>query len=183
MILQDLFCVVPRKIPRNSALKGFSLLELLIYIAILASVLLVISQTFIYLNRGRGQAEARSEVNSNLRFAVEKIASDIRASSSITTPANASSTSSTLVMTVSGQTITYDVSAGQLRRQAGASTPEPITTTNVTIATPTFLRLENTNTVLSRTAVSIEVDISASYNSSSPDSQYSERKKTTASLR
>lgn len=163
--------------------RGFSLLELLIYIAILSGILVLISQAFLSFNRGKGLGEARSEVNSNLRFAIEKIASDVRSASLVSTPATSGASSNTLVMTVSGSTITYDVLAGQLRRQVDVLAPEPITSSTVTITNATFTRLENTNTVLAKTVVSIEIDISAAYNSTSPDFQYSQRKKTTASLR
>lgn len=163
--------------------QGFTLLELLIYMAIIGVISVVITSAIISLNRGQGFSKARSDVTSNLRFATEKINQDLKGASAVTTPASAGASASTLVMTVSGNTITYDVSAGQLRRQVNADTPAVITSTSVTVASPTFTRLENTNTVLSKTIINIQADLSISYNSSSPDYQYSERKVTAMSLR
>ena len=163
--------------------KGFTLLELLIYVAILAVLMVGISSAFISFNRGRGQVEARSEVNSNLQFVIEKISHDLKFASSVTTPAAAGSSSNTLVLVLDGLTITYNVSSGQLKRQVNSETPQTITSDKVTVATPTFTRLENINTVLPKTVVSIETNISMTYKSESPDYQYSEGKKTTTALR
>lgn len=167
--------------------RAFSLVELLIYISLISVISLVISTAFITFSRGRGQVEAKGEVNSNLNFAIEKISQDLRLASAVTTPLTAGSTSSgTLVATVSGSTITYCIVSNQLRRQAGAgscdSNSPTITSPNVIISAANFTRLENTNSVLSKTMVSIEADLQASYNSTSPDWQYSEQKETTVIL-
>lgn len=166
--------------------KGFSLLELLVYIAITATVTLAIAGIFVYFNKGRGLVEARTQVNSNLNFALEKISQDIRNASSITLPVTANTSTSQLSVVVSGSTITYCVESGQIRRETGAScgeTSSTITSNSVAIDTLSFNRIENTNTILSKTAVGIEINISAGYNSDSPDWQYSGSKKTTVSLR
>ncbi len=163
--------------------KGFTLLELLIYIAILAILTIGIASAFLSINRGQGQVEARSEVNSNIQFAIEKINGDLKSASLVSTPAIANSTSSTLVMTISGLTITYSVLGGRLQRQINAETPENITSERAIITDVSFARLENTNTVLSKTIVTIETNIKMSYNSASPDYQYSSRKRTTTALR
>ncbi len=162
---------------------GFTLLELILYIGILVIVMVVIINIFLALSKGSGNVEARTDVDSNLRYALEKIDQDVRAASSVTTPASAGGTSATLVMTVGGSTITYDVSGGQLRRKVDAGTAVPVTAATVTVATPTFTRLENTNAVLSVTIVTIQSDLTISNTSTSPDKQYSQRKKSTAALR
>lgn len=167
--------------------QAFSLIELLIYISLISVISLVISTTFITFSRGRGQVEARGEVNSNLNFAVEKISQDLRLASAVANPSPAGNTSNgTLVATVSGSTVTYCIASNQLRRQVGAgscdSNSPTITSPNVIISAANFTRLENTNSVLSKTMVSIEADLQASYNSTSPDWQYSEQKETTVVL-
>jgi len=160
-------------------------MELLIYIGLLSVIVAMVGAIFISINKGRGQAEAKMEVNSALNFATEKISQDIHSASAVTTPA--SGNSETLAITVSGTATTYCVVDGKLHRQTGggecnASSPA-LTSDLVTIAAPTFTRLENTNITLSKTIVSVEMTLTASYNSTSPDWQYSETKKTTASLR
>lgn len=166
---------------------GFSLLELLIYISIIAVITLVISSVFIFFNRGRGQVEARNAVNTNLNFAITKISQDLKSASAVATPAIAGNSSSDLTMTVGGIAVTYCVADGQLRRKAGGgacdAASETVTADTVVVGAPVFTRLENTNSVLPKTIVSIEVSMNMTYNSSSTDWQYSETKKTTTSLR
>lgn len=166
--------------------RGFSLLELLLYIAILSVITLIFANIFLSLNKGRGKTEARSEVNSTLRFGLEKITQDLKLASAVTSPASTTTPANTLTMTISGTSVTYCVSSDRLRRQAGGAcndSSEAITSDQVLVLTPTFTRRENANSILNKTVVNIEISLSANYNSSSPDWQYSASKKTSVSLR
>lgn len=166
--------------------KGFSLLELLIYVAIIAIITVFISGIFLILNKSRGQTEARNEVNSAIRFAIEKISQDIKAASGVSAPASAGATSTALQITVSGSNIAYCIANAELRRQINGScdvSSEEIAGGNVRMKSLVFTRLENTNAILNKTIVSIEINLSAEYNSTSTDWQYSASKKTTISLR
>lgn len=160
-------------------------MELLIYIAILSVFMVVISDAFLSLSRGKGQSESRSIVNSSLRFATEKISQDLRQASSITEPF-LGTPSTSLIMTVSGSTVTYCISSVKLRRQVNGicdDSSEAVTSDKVAVTGITFTRLENTNAFLSETAVSITANISARYDSTNPDLQYSANKNITVSLR
>lgn len=174
--------------------RGVSLLELLIYIALLSVIMVVITTSFLSITKGRGKAEAQAEVHAALRFAIERLTRDIKEATAVTTPsctpscaADANATASTLVMTVGGQTVTYDVAAGELRRKEGSGLPQSITaSTTVFVSQALFSRLENANLVpsaLSATTTSIRVGLSARYNSSSPDYTHSVSATTTVTLR
>ena len=163
--------------------RGFTLLEFLIYAVILTVISAAVVEIFLAMGQSQTQVDIRSEVNSNLRFAIEKISQDLRAASSLSTPAADVPSSPILVMTVGGQTITYDVSGGQLRRQVGVGTPEAITSDRVTVSTPTFLRLENTNIVLAKTTISVQIDLTISSTALVGGSAFSANKKTTISLK
>jgi len=168
-----------------SSRNGFSLLELIIYIAILSVVMLVIVGIFLSISTGRGKSESQSEVDSNLRFAVDKITGDLMTATSITTPASAGSASTTLTMATASGTVSYCVVSGTLYRQlAGtcSATSSAITAGTVSVATSTFTRIENTNSVLSKTIVSIQIDMTMSFNATSPEDQFSEEKITTIAL-
>lgn len=165
--------------------RGFSLLELLIYIAILSGLMVIISNTFISLSKGRGQSEAKSEVNSAIRFAIERIRQDLKGATStspIITPVFGTASSTLKLTTVAGTPITYDVSLGQLRRNDNG-TIATTTGTNVVVSAPTFTRIENYNTTFGATTTSIQVDMTFTYNSSSTDWKYSDRMRTSVSLR
>jgi prepilin-type N-terminal cleavage/methylation domain-containing protein len=166
-----------------SSKQGFSMLELLIYIAILSGLMVIISDMFIELSRGRGQAEAKSEVNSSIRFAAERIRQDLKGASVLTTP-SLGTASSTLVATVAGVVIRYDVATGTLRRQEGVgATPVAVSGSNVFVSAPTFTRLENYNTTLLATTTSLQVAMTFQYNSSSTDWKYSDSLRTAVTLR
>ena len=166
---------------QNSKLKiknsGISLLELLIYIAIFAGLMVIVSDAFISLSKGRGQSQARSEVNAATRFATEKIRQDIKGASAVVAPILGTA-SSTLNVTVGGVPIVYDVSDGQLRRNAIA-----VTGTSIFVSAPTFTRLENYNAITQATTTAIQVAMTLRYNASSSDWTYSDSLRTTVSLR
>lgn len=162
--------------------RGISLLELLIYVAILSGLMLVVSDAFISLSKGRGQAEARSEVNSAMRFAAERIKQDIKNASAVLVPAFGLP-GSTLSLSVSGSTILYDVANGVLRRKVDTSTPEAVTGGAVAVEAPLFTRLENYNTVLGATTTAIQIVLTMRYNASSTDWMYSDALQTTVTLR
>lgn len=169
--------------PANK-LKGFSLIELLIYTAILAVMATVIVNVFLGITMGRGQFVAESEVNSNLRFAVEKINQDIRSASVVTAPASPGGTSSSnIIMTTVDGEITYCISSNRLRRQVNGICDDSslvVTSDKVNVTAITFTRFENTNTTLSVTAVTIQTSITMVYAGSV--FQYSATKTTTESL-
>ncbi len=181
------YCV--RYSSKHSIKRGFSLLELLIYVAILGGLMLIISDSFISLSRGRGQAQARSEVNAAIRFAGERIRQDLKGASVVTTPILGTS-ASTLQMTVGGTEVCYDTLVGVLRRResacGGAGAPIAVTGTNIFVDISTFTRLENYNSVpgiLNATTTAIQVAMTFKYNASSTDWTYSDRLQTTISLR
>ena len=170
---------------QNTAQRGFSLLELLIYMAILSVLMVIISDAFISLSKGRGQSEAKNEVNSAIRFAIERIRQDLKSATStapITIPFFGTSSSTLRMITASSSVITYGVTSGQLMRTYDTNTA-PTTGSNVTVSAPIFTRIENYNSVFNATTTSIQIDMMFSYNSSSTDWMYSDRLRTSVTLR
>lgn len=161
--------------------EGFTLLEVLIYTALLAAVATILTNAILMLSRSRGQAVSRSETNLNLRFAIEKIKRDVSASSTLLVPASAGATSSSLVISSSGLNIAYCVANGQLRRQVSGAcdvSSEPLTGSTTVVANPVFTRLENSNVDFGKKIVSLEVELSASSTNASPDWQYGQSVRT-----
>lgn len=173
---------------RANRLAGFTLLEFLIYSVILVIFSAAVVNVFIAIGKGQTQMDVRSEVNSNLRFAIERISQDLRAATVLSTPSltGPANSTSTLVMTVSGTTITYCVAANQLRRLSGAGTcdaaSEAITSNKVIVDIPTFTRLENTNTVLTKTFISVQIALTVNSTDLVGERKFSANKKTTVTL-
>jgi len=161
---------------------GFTMAELLIYIAVLTLVTVMVANSFIILNKGRGGVEAKSELNSNLRFVVEKMKRDISTASAIASPATTLATSSLLELTVGTDIIKYSINASRISRQINTNPIEYISSTNVKINSLYFSKLENINSVLSKKKVSVEINLAASYNSNSPDYQYQQSLQTSVDL-
>lgn len=165
--------------------EGFSLLELLIYIGVLSGLMVVIGNSFIGLSKGRGQSEARSEVNAAVRFAGEKIKQDLKNATSLTYPLLGVA-SSTLEMNTPGFTIRYDTLGGQLRRTEGtglATTTTSVTGSEIFVDTPMFTRIENYNTSLGATTTGVRISAVFHYNASSTDWMHQSTLQTTVSLR
>ncbi len=159
------------------------MLELLIYVAALVVVMSAVIGFFLAINKGRGQVNARTEVNQNIRFALNAIERDLSAASSVTAPGTAGATSSVLTLISGGNTVTYATTSLSRLQRTVNSLPEIITSERVKIDSLSFVRLENTNAALGKTFVSVEAGMGASYNSESPDWQYSAGKKTTVGIR
>ena len=165
--------------------RGISLLELLIYIALLSGLMVIVSDAFIMLSKGRGQAEARSEINSAIRFAGELIKQDVKNATAVSVPA-LGTPGSTLSLTVSGDTILYDMLDGVLRRKVNAGTPETVTGSYVTVDVPTFTRIENKNNipgVINATTTAIQVAMTMRYNAEGGDWTYEDSLRTTITFR
>lgn len=162
-------------------IRGATLLELLVYVAVLAGLTVVIAQAFLSVGGARKQSEARSEVNASIRFVSERIRQDIKSAEILTTPL-LGTLSDTLVMTIAGVTVTYDVVSGVLRRNG-----EAITGGDILVGVPSFTRLENQNpnvgTSLLATTTSVKIVIPFRYNVSGTHWMYENTLQTTVALR
>ena len=167
---------------QQKSFRGFSLLELLIYMVILSGIMVTVADSFILLSKGRGQAQGRSDVHAAIRFASERIKQDIKGASVVTVPVFGTS-SSTLQMAVGSTTIIYDAVAGQLRRKDGVAAPVAVTGTNVAVSLLNFTVQTNYNSVLQATTTAVQVALTLRYNASSTDWTYSDSIRTTVSLR
>lgn len=167
--------------------RGASLMELLIYIAVLVIMAGIISGIFIAMSKGKGASEARTEVTSGLRFVLEKMAQDLRSATSsvaIMTPSSTTTPpTATLTIQVGGDTITYSTTTDHRLKRYVNSNYEIVSADMIKINTLTFKRLEAVNSILGKTYVNVEINASASHRSDSPDAQYSETVKTTVGIR
>lgn len=74
--------------------KGFTLVEILVYIAVLSIVVLAVSGFFLWIVRSDGKARAVWEVSDNARRVTEILALEIKEAKNIYTPTSVFSTSS-----------------------------------------------------------------------------------------
>lgn len=151
---------------------GFTLLELLLYVAILAGFLMVIVNIFFSITTSSSKEEARNEVRQNLRFSSQQITDEIRKASSIN---SISVGGDVLNVTVDGVATEFKVVSGVLKKVRGAST-ENITSDKVvvSITDPVFVQSGDT----------IQINLKIDYNDKGKgDYKFSETVKTTVSMR
>jgi prepilin-type N-terminal cleavage/methylation domain-containing protein len=159
--------------------KGFSLLELLIYMAILSSLLIIIVNLFFMISSNSAKEEAKIEVQQNLQFAVNEITNQMNnynTDISITTPMNSGDTGNMLKVSIDGENIKYDVSSGIFRKTIGISPAENVTSSDVIV--------DETNPIFTRIKDTIQVNLKISYNDKGrPSYKYSKEIKTTISIK
>ncbi len=157
---------------------GFSLLELLIYMAILSSLLIIIVNLFFMISSNSAKEKAKIEVQQNLQFAINEITNQMNnysAGISIITPANSGDIGNILEIDIDGVNIKYDISSGALQKTVGVSA-ENITSSDVIVdaINPIFKRIDDT----------IQVNLKISYNDKGrPSYIYSREIKTTISTK
>ncbi|KKR78338.1 MAG: hypothetical protein UU23_C0001G0102 [Candidatus Curtissbacteria bacterium GW2011_GWA1_40_9] len=102
--------------------KGFTLIELIMYMALMSIFLVVLSELFLSILEVRKESEATSGVEQDARYILSRLYYDLNRASSITTPATPGSSSSTLVAIISGDTNSYSASGGNLTLTNNAGT-------------------------------------------------------------
>ena len=124
------------------AIRGFTLVELIIYLAIVSA--LATSLILWSLTVGDLGARARSgaELNSSGRFALAIITRDIEQAVTVISPASATPSPVLTLTNVLGETVTISVLSGQLIRAVALGSPLPLTAspaevTNFTVARTT----------------------------------------------
>ena len=167
---------------RNTKKLGFTLLELIIYVSVLSIITVVVADSFLTLNKGRSGVEAKSELNSNFRFAVEKMKRDVAMADDLVSPNTTAASTTLLNLTIASSSVKYTLNNNRVTRQVDALPFEYITSDTVKINSLYFNRLENINPVLNKKRISVELNISGIYNSTSPDWQYAHDEKTSIDL-
>lgn len=170
--------------PRDSVSKGVSLLELLIYLAVFSIIVVVLTSIFPVIVRVRATANARFEVQENLRSALEKIQQTVFDAGYSET--GGSCPLNTLGLGVGTATTTFQVVSGRLQiREADANPFSDITSANVSVAvsdgaTCLFTKVANPTPAKS----TIQIKIKVSYNDQGrPELKFSDLSQLTISLR
>lgn len=162
--------------------KGTSLLELIIYIAILSVVATVMINIFMVTMRSRDTANVRFEVAQNLRFATEQIRQAVFGASAISASGTCPLNILNATSSVGSATSSFYVNVGVLKFSNTSGTSD--ITTDKVIATTTagclFTIIDNP----SPSPDSLRVDIKMVYNSQGrSDLDIGDERKITITLR
>ncbi len=145
----------------KKSLTGFTLIELIIYVVIVASILVVATNFGFRIIEDRTRTVADREVQQNARFALGRIIRAIRATSAINTPLEgATSTVLSLAMADSNLDPTiFELKDNTLQVSVGAGDPTPLTSDQVNVTNLLF-----TNTSYAETPGNVKIDLTVEYN-------------------
>ncbi|MEK7452993.1 MAG: prepilin-type N-terminal cleavage/methylation domain-containing protein [Patescibacteria group bacterium] len=178
-----------KKENKSSPLKanrGFSILELLIYMAIFSIISLALIDIIGALSRGWTRSQVEAEVQQNLRYAVNSISQDIKNASSVTTP-DVNLSSNNLDLNLGGVSYKYFLTGLNppiLQKQISLSAAENVTTDKVKVIDIkfyTFLNQASTNSQIQATTTQFFIKIG--YNSNNPEFSYQQSATSTINLR
>ena len=93
---------------------GVTLVELLIYMALVAIFLITLTDIFASILNVRTESEATSSVDEDSRFILARLNYDINRAQSITTPASLGNSTPNLVIVISGINYTYSLNTNNL---------------------------------------------------------------------
>lgn len=128
--------------------RGFTLVELLLYVGISAVMLLIISVFLSSLLQSRIKNQTIAEVDGQGMQVMQTIAQTARNAENITAPSTgASATSLTLdVSTGANDPTVFDLSGGAIRISEGGGSAVPLTNSRVTASALTFQNLSRADT-------------------------------------
>lgn len=163
--------------------RGFSLVELLIYVSIFSVISALFIGLLFHATLGWTRSKVESEVQQNLRFAMEDIARTSQQATAVSSPAVGSSANA-LSLVVGGQTVQYSLSGTTLQKQIGANPAENITTDIVKVTYLKFKTLQNTApSNASVQATTTQFAMTVEYNSTNEQYIYVEHATSTAMLK
>lgn len=155
--------------PRTRHVRGFTLVELLLYIA-LTTIMVGTTSVFLFLTlQVRIKNQIINEVEQQGQQAMQRITQVVRNAVTLTSPSiGASGSSVTLTVTPPGNSSTvFDLSAGVLRIAEGAGSPVALTNARVTASALTF-----TNTSRSAASEDLRVQFTLTSVNSSGRNEY-----------
>ena len=116
--------------------KGFTLVEMLLYIALSSSILLITVVFLAALLDVSVSNQVKSEINQQGAVAITVLSQTIRNAKGIVTPAPGATSSSISIATIKASTspTIFDVATGTLRMKEGSSSPILLTSSRVIVS-------------------------------------------------
>lgn len=124
----------------NKSPRGFTLIEVVIYLGTLAIFLTILTQIFTSILDIRLKTEATSSLEQDSRYILSRLLYDVQRAQTITTPGILGGVSPQLVITIDGVSYTYSNSGGLLLLADGTGS-YPLNGVGTTVSGLTFQRL------------------------------------------
>ncbi|MDP2684256.1 MAG: prepilin-type N-terminal cleavage/methylation domain-containing protein [bacterium] len=170
--------IIARIMTNNNA--GFTLIETLIYIAIISIIMTAFVSFAISISNTRNKTYVVQEVQANARFALDTMSRKIREAEAVTSPTTGASANSLLLdMQGVSPDITFDVNNGILRMTEGINLPISLTANEVDIDSISFTNFGGSG---KRENIKIEMNVSFRDNGSKAFT-YADTYQTSVSIR
>lgn len=164
-------------ISQHGSERGFSLLELIVYIGILAIIMVVLYAALTTFMQARARTVAGEEVSASLRYLAERLTRDVQNANALTDIASSS-------VTLDGEEqISYTWDGIYIFRTIGSSTPERVTSERVNIDAFTLTAAQVLQPLLSATTTTIGWVIDASYAHPAPEYGFEATQRGSAMMR
>lgn len=164
---------------KKHSIKGFTLVEMILYVAICSVLLLSLSIMFSYLLGSRVKSQAITEINQQGFFTMSLMTSSIRNASSVDVPLMGNSSSSLSLTTQSPalNPTVFTLSSTTLMIKEGGGASIPITNSRVVVSDLLF---ENISSASSTDRI-VRISYTLSYKSGSVQQEFSYSKTFTGS--
>lgn len=120
--------------------KGFTLIEMLIYMGLLSILLISITDMFVAVLNVKLESEATSAVEQDSQFIINRLNYDISRATNIAQPANPGDISTSLSLDIAGETFTYQLNGNNLELTNNSGT-YAINSNQTTVPTLSFLKI------------------------------------------
>lgn len=130
-------------------MKGFTLIELIIYVAIIGVILVLMTGFLWNVIFGNVKETAYQEVQQNARFALAKITQETKKATGINSPLPGDSPSNSLSLAMAASSLNptvFDITGGKLIITQGASGPYELTSDQVIVSNLQFTNLSYPDT-------------------------------------
>jgi len=140
--------------------KGVTLIELLIYMALVSIFIITLTDIFSSTLAVRTESEATSAVDEDGRFILSRLDYDIARAGSINIPPQIGQTRSNLRMDISGITYEYSENGGNLQLSNDQGTNN-INSSETTVSSLSFQRIANSSIPGTRDTVKIQFTLTS----------------------
>lgn len=122
--------------------KGFTIVELVLYMAMLTGFLAILMRIFTSSFDVQLDSQSQSAIEQDGRFILSRLTYDIARADSITTPSTLGGQGSTLVLVIGGVNYTYTLTGNNLTLTANSQTDQ-LNSFNTQVSSVTFKRIGN----------------------------------------
>jgi prepilin-type N-terminal cleavage/methylation domain-containing protein len=122
--------------------KGFTLVELLIYIGLFSILLVILTNIFVAIIDSRLESEATTNVEEDGKYIVNRLTYDLRRAQSISTPSSRGTQTNSLQIAIDGTSYNYALQNNNLILTTGSDTLQ-LNSYGSKISNITFLRVGN----------------------------------------